>query len=200
MDLNERVPVSWRRTRGKVFPIPEHVGRMEIGMQRAETRAGSGQSRQLRLSRGGALRAEADSLCDVHCSTCRLSQRARQDDLRHEETACRHQPYTAARIYSSPLPPPPPPPPTRQPPPYHPARACDRELAPCSSFRAHCSTLSLLSNIYLTHHTARRLLHLVHASRDVANGHSFLTSPPPTLSLTFSFYQQQLHITFGLDT
>lgn len=45
----------------------------------------------------------ADSLCDVHCSTCRLSQRARQDDLRHEETACRHQPYTAARIYSSPL-------------------------------------------------------------------------------------------------
>jgi len=173
---------------------------MEIGTA-AELKRGPGpdksrQSIKAELNRGGAS-SWADSLCDVHCSTCCLclSQRARQDDLRHEETANR-PPYTAARIYSSLLSPlrrrr------THQPPPHHPAqreRACDRELpAPCSSFRAHCSTLSLFSLTSTQHptHTARRLLHLVHASCDVANGHSFLTNPPPTLSLTFSFYQQQ---------
>lgn len=102
-----------------------------------------------------------------------VSQHARPDDLRHEETACRS--YCCSHI------------PLRCPPAsHHPAqRACSRPLPPAStSFRAHCPPHPLFSTSTNSHHTyGPAPLHLVHASCDVANGHSLLTTPA-TLSLT----------------
>lgn len=132
-------------------PIPDYVGRIEIGCSRAETRPGSGHIGQLstRLRGPWALRARwlvsglSATLrrCDVHCSPS-----ARKTGQRETRRNGVRSPYTAARIYSSSSAAVADPPATASLP--SPARACDRESAPCSSLRAHCSTLSLLSNIY----------------------------------------------------
>jgi hypothetical protein len=81
------IMLGWKLMHLKRGPVPDHIG--QFGRVPLRLRALGACKRTLLVPR-----------CDVHCSSSCLSQRTRQDDLRHEETA-RRLPYTAARIYSS---------------------------------------------------------------------------------------------------
>jgi hypothetical protein len=81
------IMLGWKLMHLKRGPVPDRIG--QFGRVRLRLRA-----------LGACKRTLLVPLCDVHCSSSCLSQRTRQDDLRHEETA-RRLPYTAARIYCS---------------------------------------------------------------------------------------------------
>ena len=165
---------------------------MEIG-HAAELKRGPGPDKSDNLEDKAESRGRFEAVSGLSLRRALLtalpavSQRARQDNVRHEETACRpyhHHHILCHRPTSHRLT-------TRRG-----ARARDRELAPCSSFRVHCSTLSSLQHprkIRPGASTPRaRLLR--------RRQRTFLTAHHPANTLINPLLLTTLNITLGLDT